>query len=130
MKELNVAKTKLEEFDVEVRKYLSYAEIQAIVQTTLKLESWAERQTNIDMLVLAYCTDISMEKLQEIGHEMLVESGLVEAVLRNIRNYYQIKKAISYEEGTVKVLNNIVKTLPKYQKELEKVIKHGKPDKK
>ena len=57
-----------EEFDININYYLTYAEIQAIADSVVKLESWAERQTNIDMLVLKYATDIPMEVLQKKGH--------------------------------------------------------------
>ena len=128
MKELELVE--LKNFDIKVHPYLSYVEIQTVVQTTLQLESWAERQTNIDMLVLAFGTDKSMEELQEIGHETLLRSGLIDAVKANIRNFNCIEEALKYEESTVKAINTIIKFLPKYKKELEKVLKNGHPNKK
>ena len=117
----------LEEYDVHVKPYLSYAEIQAIVNSTMQFESWAERQQNIDMLMLAYGTDISLEKLQEIGHETLYNSGLIGEVRMAMINWADIYEALEYEESMVKVINNIAKNLPKEVEPLiKKVVRNGK----
>ena len=39
------------------KKYLTYAEIQNIVDQVAKSNIWSDRQQIIDMLVLCYCTD-------------------------------------------------------------------------
>ena len=117
----------LEEYDVHVKPYLSYAEIQAIVNSTMQFESWAERQQNIDMLMLAYGTDISLEKLQEIGHETLYNSGLIGEVRMAMVNWADIYEALEYEESMVKAINNIAKNLPKEVEPLiKKVVRNGK----
>ena len=117
----------LEEYDVHVKPYLSYAEIQAIVNSTMQFESWAERQQNIDMLMLAYGTDIDLEKLQEVGHEVLYNSGLIGEVRMAVVNWADIYEALEYEESMVKAINNIAKNLPKEVEPLiKKVVKNGK----
>lgn len=44
--------THLEKYDVTVNRYLTYAQIQQIAEATMKFHTWAERQQNIDMLIL------------------------------------------------------------------------------
>lgn len=128
MKEIKVAEPKyLEEYDVHVNPYLTYAQIQAIVNGVKGLDSWAEREQNIDMCVLAFATDIPTEKLEEIGHDALLQSGLINAVCGEIKNLFSVYEAIEYTESTKRALTQIIKALPKYQEQLDAVVKkYGK----
>lgn len=130
LKEIKRKTHYIEEFDINVNDYLTYAEIQVIVNSIIKFNTWSERQTNIDMLVLNFATDIGAENLQEIGHEALLESGLIDAVNNHIVNYTQIYEGIRYTESIVKALNDIVKLFPQYQKQIEAVMKDGSKRKK
>ena len=42
----------LKDFGVRVNPYLTYAQVQAIANSVYTLKSWAEREQNIDMLLL------------------------------------------------------------------------------
>ena len=129
MKEIKAMdKVYLEEFDVYVNPYLTYAQIQAIVNGVKSLDSWAEREQNIDMCVLAFATDIPTEKLEELGHDVLLQSGLINAVCGEIKNLFSVYEAIEYTESTKRALTQIIKALPKYQEQLDAVVKkYGKP---
>ena len=129
MKEIKAMdKVYLEEFDVYVNHYLTYAQIQAIVNGVKGLDSWAEREQNIDMCVLAFATDIPTEKLEELGHDALLQSGLINAVCGEIKNLFSVYEAIEYTESTKRALAQIIKALPKYQEQLDAVVKkYGKP---
>ena len=129
MKEIKAMdKVYLEEFDVYVNPYLTYAQIQAIVNGVKGLDSWAEREQNIDMCVLAFATDIPTEKLEEVGHDALLQSGLINAVCGEIKNLFSVYEAIEYTESTKRALAQIIKALPKYQEQLDAVVKkYGKP---
>lgn len=116
-------KVYLEEYDVHVNPYLTYAQIQAIVNGVKGLDSWAEREQNIDMCVLAFATDIPTEKLEELGHDALLQSGLINAVCGEIKNLFSVYEAIEYTESTKRALTQIVKALPKYQEQLDAVVK-------
>ena len=124
MKEIKAMdKVHLEEYDVYVNPYLTYAQIQAIVNGVKGLDSWAERDQNIDMCVLAFATDIPTEKLEELGHDALLQSGLINAVMLEIKNLYDVYEAIEYTESTKRALAQIIKALPKYQEQLDAVVK-------
>lgn len=125
MKEIKRKDHVIEDFGLRVYDYLTYAEIQAIADSVMKLDSWAERQTNIDMLVLAYATNLSMEELQKYGHDILLTSGLVDEVMYSIKNIDQLYEAINYAKSPSKLIGDIVKLWPKYQKQIEDVIKDG-----
>ena len=129
MKEIKAMdKVYLEEFDVYVNPYLTYAQIQAIVNGVKSLDSWAEREQNIDMCVMAFATDIPTEKLEELGHDALLQSGLINAVCGEIKNLFSVYEAIEYTESTKRALAQIIKALPKYQEQLDAVVKkYGKP---
>lgn len=124
MKEIKAMdKVYLEEYDIHVNPYLTYAQIQAIVNGVKGLDGWAEREQNIDMCVLAFATDIPTEKLEELGHDALLQSGLINAVCGEIKNLFSVYEAIEYTESTKRALAQIIKALPKYQEQLDAVVK-------
>jgi len=109
----------LEDYDVTVNKYLTYAQIQQIANAVVAAstndadDTWANRETNIDMLMLYHATDIGKEKLEEIGHDVLLTSGLIEAVRCRIENLYNVDEAIDYIENNQRAINKMLKSLPK-----------------
>lgn len=113
----------LEDYDITVNKYLTYAQIQQIANAVVAAsvndsdDTWANRQTNIDMLMLYHATDIGKEKLEEIGHDDLLTSGLIEAVRYRIENLYDINEAIDYIENNQRAINKLLKSLPKVLEE-------------
>ena len=113
----------LEDYDVTVNKYLTYAQIQQIANAVVAAsvndadDTWANRQTNIDMLMLYHATDIGKEKLEEIGHDVLLTSGLIDAVRYRIENLYDINGAIDYIENNQRAINKLLKSLPKVLEE-------------
>ena len=120
MKEIKGNRTVyLEDYDVTVNKYLTYAQIQQIANAVVAAsandadDTWANRETNIDMLVLYHATDIGKEKLEEIGHDALLTSGLIEAVRCCIENLYNVDEAIDYIENNQRAINKMLKSLPK-----------------
>ena len=113
----------LEDYDITVNKYLTYAQIQQIANAVVAAsvndadDTWANRETNIDMLMLYHATDIGKEKLEEIGHDTLLTSGLIEAVRYCIENLYEINDAIDYIENNQRAINKMLKSLPKVLEE-------------
>ena len=113
----------LEDYDITVNKYLTYAQIQQIANAVVEAsvndsdDTWANRETNIDMLMLYHATDIGKEKLEEIGHDVLLTSGLIEAVRYSIENLYEINDAIDYIENNQRAINKLLKSLPKVLEE-------------
>nr|DAG15858.1 MAG TPA: hypothetical protein [Caudoviricetes sp.] len=112
MKELIAdKKVYLEGYDVSVSTYLTYAQIQQIANATAQLDTWAERQQNIDMLVLLHATDIETETLMNTDADIFLTSGLVRKVRGIIRNYNDIYEAIKYTESTQNTIKNFIKVL-------------------
>ena len=113
----------LEDYGITVNKYLTYAQIQQIANAVVAAsvndsdDTWANRETNIDMLMLYHATDIGKEKLEEIGHDTLLTSGLIEAVRYRINNLYNIDEAIDYIENNQRAINKLLKSLPKVLEE-------------
>ena len=114
MKEIkNKDKIYLVEYDIFVEPYLNYGQIQNIINSIKPEMSWSEKQQNIEMIILYYVTDISMEKLEEIGHETLLKSGLIDAVLSHVENLSSVYDGISYTQSTSRALSKIIKEFPK-----------------
>ena len=113
----------LEDYGITVNKYLTYAQIQQIANAVVEAsandseDTWANRETNIDMLVLYHATDIGKEKLEEIGHDVLLTSGLIDAVRYRIENLYSVDDAIDYIENNQRAINKLLKSLPKVLEE-------------
>ena len=117
----------LEDYDVNVNCYLTYAQIEGIADAVGKFTTWAERMQNLDMLLLVFATDLTAEQVEGIGHEVLDGSGLIDAVKESIVNYHKVNEAISYNEGTQRALAQILKQLPSILAPLKETIKkHAK----
>ena len=106
-------KVYIEKYDIHVKPYLSYDEIQVMLNGVDKLTSWAERQTNIDVLMLHFCTDITDEQIEEIGHEVLLASGVIDAVAREIVNMNEVYAGLAYNDSISREMKLIMKDLKK-----------------
>ena len=124
MKEIKaVEPVYIEQYDINVNPCLTYAQIQQIAEAVATSDSWAIRNQNIDMLIVYHATNIDKDTIEELGHETLLESGLIEVVRNNIRNLNQVYEAIEYNESIQRSLTQIIKALPKDLEPLEKVLK-------
>lgn len=134
MKELKkIDDVYLSEYDIHVSPYLTYAQIQQIVNAVQKLDAWAERQQSIDMLVLYHATDIGKDAIEAAGHDAFLESGLIDAVITAIKNVGDIYVALEYTESVQRFLVSLSRELPKYlntTKPTKTVKKNGKSNKK
>ena len=119
MKELKGLKTiYLDNYDIEVKQYLSLSQIQKIINEVIQVDTFEERENVIDYLLLVYCTNIGQEKIDELGPDILIESGLVDEVKKNIKNIDKLIEGIGYSESTGKALRDISKKLPNDLSEL------------
>ena len=107
-------------YNIDIRQYLTYAQIQQIVNAVERAgaedDSWSARQTNIDMLVLMHTTDIGKEKLEEVGHEMFVMSGLMDCVRDNVINIDEVYNALDYTESLTRAGYRLLKDASKVVK--------------
>lgn len=122
---IKIEEAKLIEKEIKVKSYLTYAQIQSIVNAVCKFDTWAERQQNIDVLILHFATDLTDDEIEQYGHDLLIQTGVIDEVKTNIKNLNQIYEAIEYTQSTQRALNQIVKELPKIMEPLRKVIEHG-----
>lgn len=126
MKELKELKYHSEEYDVDINRYLTYSQIQQIVNSVGQFDSWAERQQNIDMLVLYHATNIGAESIEKCTHDELLKSGLIDVVNKEVYNINEVKDALNYNESVQRALNLIARELPTYIDKIEGVLKHGR----
>ena len=110
----------LQKFDVRVTQYLALSQMQKIINEVLTVENFEERESIIDYLILCYCTDIGKEKIDELGPDILLKSGLIDEVKDNIKNYSKLLEGIVYHESTGKALREISKRLPNDLNEMMK----------
>lgn len=103
----------LGKYDISVKPYLSYDEIQVILNAVEQFDTWLERQTNIDVLMLYFCTDIGKDKIEEIGHELLLSSGLIDDVRREVTNMNEVYAGLAYNDSISREMKLIMKDLKK-----------------
>ena len=131
MKEIkSINKIYLDEFDIYVEPYLTYDQIQKISESIVTQEDWAVRQQTMDMLILYYATDISKEEMEQVGHDDLLKSGIIDAVKNSIKNLNQVQEAIDYMQSPIKVLKQFSDKLPELKKSLQEVINNGRTNNK
>ena len=104
----------------------AYAQVQAIANSVYTLKSWAEREQNIDMLLLIYATNLTAEEVNNYNHEHWLKSGLIDCVKANVINFYDIEKAIKYEESPMRTLMKIANEMPEFSKKLNEYLEVAK----
>ena len=109
-------------YDIEVKRYLSLAEIQTIVNGTITFTTWAEREQKIDMMLLLLATNIGEEAIQEKGHDYFLNTGIIKYVKEQVENFDKIAEAIKWTESTERSLAQILKVL---NAEFKKIGKNG-----
>ena len=131
MKEIKDIQMKhLEKYGINVKPFLTLAEIQAIANAIKPDMSWSERRQVIDMGILQLCTDMTKEDL-ETPHDLLYGCGLIDDVCSCVSNVFEIENAIAYESSWIKLLSTFAKDLPKYAAEIDSVVKkYGEHDSK
>ena len=130
MKELKIKTIHDNEYDVEINSFLSATQIDKIAQAVIKLETYLEREQMICYLVLNYCTNIDKEIIEDTDPDVIMQSGLWEAVKTAVYNFYEIEDAIKFYESPVRMLAEIADVLPDLTKQLQgvdlgEVIKSG-----
>ena len=117
----------LDEFDIGVKCFLGYDELQNIIETTLNIDNYGDRQKNIDMLVLHYCAGIPIEELENTDPDVYLKSGMVDAVKYEVQNFNEIHCGIEYYMSTTRLLGSLVsavQSLPETP-EFKNIIENG-----
>ena len=130
MKELKTKTIHNDEYDVEINALLSATQIDKIAQEVINLKTYLEREQMICYLVLNYCTNIDKEAIEDADPDVIMQSGLWEAVKSSVYNFYEIEDAIKFYESPVRMLAEIADVLPDLTKQLQgvdlgEVIKSG-----
>lgn len=112
MKEIKNNRTVyLEDYDITVNCFLTYAQIQQIVNAVIKFDIWSEREQCKDMLILYHATDIPKEVLEEKEHNDFLSSGILGDVYKHISNINQLNEALEYTESTYRAVAQILKRI-------------------
>ena len=112
-----------QKFDIHIKPYLSLSQIQKIINEVLQVENFEERESIIDYLILCYATDIGQSKIDELGPDILLQSGLIDEVKNNIENLNKLFEGITYHESAGKALREIAKKLDLDPKILTNIVK-------
>ncbi len=115
----------IEMYNIKVNQYLTYSQIQSIVDGLKKLDSWAERQQSIDMCVLYFATDLMKEEIEAHDHDYWLQTGIIEEVYDMIENISQLYDAIKYEESLQKSITQIARELPRFSNKVDEVMKNA-----
>lgn len=118
MKELTVKKWHNEKYDIDVTCYLTAEQIGNIINAMHGFDNYHDRIKARDLMILAYCTDIPHDKIDEIGHDMFVQSGLMDWVLYAVENVNVIEDGLKWSEGIERAIIQISKRLPELETKL------------
>ena len=99
------------ELKFNVENYLTYSQIQQIVESVKTLGTWAERETNIDMLLLYHATDLGQDEIQKRSHDEWLKMGVIDSVKNHVNNYDRVHEAIEYTESTWRSMAQILQIL-------------------
>lgn len=113
----------LNNYDIDVQPYLTSGQIQSIATAVSQFDEWKDREQAVDMMLLYYVTNMGKEKIEEVGHDKLLCSGLIDEVKINVLNFWQIYKAIDYTESFNRMLIQMSKKMPDLMAKLEKNVK-------
>jgi len=102
----------LQNFDVKVNQYLTLSQIQKIINEAIIVEDYEQRESIIDYLLLCYCTDIGQKTIENLGPDIIIQSGLMDEVKKNVKNLDKLIEGIQYHESTGKALRMIAKNIP------------------
>lgn len=116
MKELTKMTVYNDEYEIEINRYLTYAQIQQICNAVRQFETWSERQKNIDLLLLYHATDMTQEEIENYSDEELLQSGLIDMVKETVKNYEDIYDAIAYTESISKAVTKVAREMTKVLK--------------
>ena len=119
----------VEDYGVHIKSYLTYSEIQAIANAATKFDTWAERNENIDILLIHFATDMDDKDIEELGHDKLLKSGLIDIVKSTVINFYEIDAAIALVESPMRLFTKIAKEMPEFSMRVDEVMKNA-PSKK
>lgn len=109
----------LKEYDVTVVPYLTYSQIQNIVNNVNQFTEWAERETIIDAMVVCYAAGISMEEFEKYGHDELLCCGFIDAVKNHVKNLKLVYKAVAFNESLGRTINKALEMVPELANRLE-----------
>ena len=115
MKELTIETTDRlkDKFGIDsVKVYLTYSQIQNIINTVMQYQTWAERQTVIDTMVICYTTDLPQKEVEEKGIDYFVQIGLVNWLHYTVDNYDDIFEGLKYHESVGKAVLELSKNIP------------------
>lgn len=112
----------IDEFDIDVKCYLGYDEIQSIIETTLPIEAYNSREKNINGLVLHYAAGIPLDVVNKTDPDVFLQSGLVDAVSNAVENIDEIYHGIGYYNSIPVVLNKVMNNIPDMSKQVQAML--------
>lgn len=104
-----------EEYDINIRPYLTHDDIISIGETALTMENLAEIDACIAYNVILVTTDVKPEELDELDIDTIMYSGFWEEVASQIVNLQDVYDYIAYAQKldvvVAKFINDVLPTL-------------------
>ena len=125
MKEIKVLDPIYLNSDISVKPYLTYAQIQAIVNQVCKFETWSERNEAIDIMLLHFATNLTDEEIKGVKHEDWIQSGIMDEIKSKIKNLHLIQEGVDYTQSVGKALLQIAKEMPELLEPLKGAVKNA-----
>ena len=110
-----------EEYDINIRPYLTANDVVEIAETAMMMENPMEQEISIAINTIRACTDISEEELSAMEIDDIMWSGLWQAVASEVLNVDMVLSYLGYYENAgIAISNFLNKTLPKFLESIDK----------
>lgn len=109
MKELKpIDNIYLEKYGVLVTPYLTDVQILVAGEALLGIDGYVERQICLASSILQFCTDLTEEEIKGMEYNLLVSSGLLQAVSERIINLDLVEKYVADQESVERQLKDSI----------------------
>lgn len=95
----------LSEYDINVTPYLTDMQILIICTQLLDCENYIERQIYLCTAIMEFCTDMTEEDFEKVDYNILLNSGLLNAVYSKINNIDMINQYMKHEESITRTIS-------------------------
>lgn len=122
MKSLELPKmVYLKDYDVHVKPYIEADKIITIGETMLGANNFMEQELILAVNVIDECTDVDINELEKIDIDIILHSGLWDAVQEIVYNVDMVRDYVKHGENVeVAIANFLNNTVPAMVDKLDK----------
>lgn len=100
----------LKDYGIEVKPYLTFSQLKTIVTRVLEEDDVVDRMFIKEMYVLKFATNVEIgEEITSEEHDQHTSTGLIDEVMKTVRNVYKIDELVKEHESVYRAFNQLMK---------------------